>query len=51
MKLLVCYNKFLFFICNSDNIIRAHVFGNKLIKTVANLPHVFDLENCRFQTG
>ena len=39
MKLLVCYNKFRI-ICNSDNIVRAHIFFNKLIKSVANLLHV-----------
>ena len=30
MKLLVCYKKILIFIiCNSDNIIRAHIVFNK----------------------
>ena len=31
MKLLVCYNTFLriFIICNSDNIMRGHIFEKK----------------------
>ena len=54
MKLLFCYNKFLiiFIICNSNNIIKAHIFENRS-KWLLTCPMLclFDLENCWCQSG